>query len=303
MDIIIDVEFLSGLIGKPAGEITEALKKEGTQEIKSKEEVQEFVKEQIAAKLNATQKSGYDKGHKIGMKKGLNDLEKDLATEWDVEYTDGMTVKEIASAWQEKQAKAVGSSKITPESVKAHEVYINDLKTEITKRTTLEKEYADFKSGIDRKSTLGVVAENAKEFLKKHSFGLPEDEAIQKTQFNSFLEQLTKELQFEVDPDAKAIKGIKNSEGKPVLNSLMNEVTFEEHTVATAKSWFPIVKADERKSPGITTQPQNPLPGSGGIPVVKNSEEYFRQYDSLQTLAEKQAFATANAKVLSQPTT
>lgn len=295
MDISINLEFLAGLIGHSPEELSEAIKKENTDELKSPKEIESIVSAALQTKFKTTRKAGYDEGHGRGKSESLTKLEKELAQEWDVPYEDGKTVKDLAQAWHEKQSKP-GSGKLTPESVKAHEIYVNDMKAEIQKRTTLQAEFEQFKAGIERQQTTAAIQKNAMSILKENNFALPEDETIQANQISGFISALTKDKNFVLEGDD--VKSILDANKNPVKDNLMNDVSFKDLVLQTGKGWFTVKQSDGRESPGVTTKPGGTPPANFTIPVVKSSEAYFQEFGKLQSLEQKQAFAKHYEKQL-----
>lgn len=295
MDITISVEFLAGLIGYSPDDLSEAVKKENSDELKGPKEIESLVSTALQTKFKTTRKSGFDEGHTRGKSESLTKLEKELAQEWDIPYEDGKTVKDLAQSWLEKQSKP-GSSKLTPESVKAHEVYVNDMKTEIQKRTALETEFQNYKSEISQKETVSVIQKNAMALLKENNFALPEDETIQANQISGFITSLTKDKNFVLE--GEAVKSILDSNKNPVKDSLMNDVSFKDLVLQTGKGWFSVKNGDDRTSPGATTAPGSSAASKFTVPVVKSSEEYFQTFGKLESLEQKQAFAKQYEKQL-----
>jgi hypothetical protein len=299
MDIIISLESLAGLIDLNGdGAIKASLMVEGTETLKTKEEIDDIVKNAAVEKLRVIRKAGYDEGHKIGEKRTATKLEKTLSEDLGIKYEEGKTVKEIAEAWHESQTAKGGtaSSKLTPESVKAHPTYIEDMRAEMQKRTTIETDFNTYKNEVSTKEVRSKIESLAIDALDKAGFVIPENAEKRKRQFGGFIDELTKDLTFEFNGDAVA-KILKGSEKTPVQNELMHDITFYEHATSVGKNWFDPKTDDGRSSPGATTQRANPGGPYKG-PAVKSSEEFFQQLGKIEKLEDKQAFKNQYAKQL-----
>lgn len=289
MDVTLSMEFLAELTGISSGDLSSSLK--DGENLKPTEEIQSFLKNTIGKKLKDTRKAGFNEGHGKGMKESLTNLEKELVTEYGFEgYKEGeTTVKDIVGAHVEKSHKGgSASSKLTPEAIKASDVYRADLKTEIDKRTAIETEFTQYKDNAVRERTLGAVKTRALSLLDKHKFMLPDNENIRTNAVDGFIGSLTRDITFKLN-DKGDITEMLDKNNAALVDSLMNKVTYEDHVVNTAKGWFEIRKDDGRSSPGALSQP----PGAGGhngLPVVKSSEEFYRTFHELDTFEKKDAF-------------
>lgn len=284
------MEFLAGLTGISQGELSKALKTE-TEELKSPEEIQSFLSDHFKKKLS----SAKNEGHGRGTRESLTKLEKQLAEEWEIEHKEGMTIQEMAGAWASKSQKPGSSSKLTPESVKAHDVYVNDMKAEIAKRTALEDQFNQFKTGVEQKELHSFVSGQALPILEKHKFALPEKQNIKETQFNSFMSDLTSGAQFKKNEKGEPI--VLDKEGNPLRNDLMNEISYEDYVISKASNWFDKRKDDGRTSPGAQSQ-QPGGAGAGKFPVVKSANEFFETMGKIEKLEDKQAFKQQYEKQL-----
>lgn len=277
MDVTLSVEFLGQLTGKDPGELSEALK--NGEELKPSEDIQSYLSSVIGEKLKVTRKAGYDEGHGRGTRESLTNLEKQLAEEWEIPYEKGKTtVKDLTSAYLEKNQKpGSGSTKLTPELIKASDVYRNDLKALMDQKAALENEFVTFKTNTEKEKVLGVAKSKAMALFEKHSFKLPENQKIRENAISGFMMDLTKNVQqFKLNDDGNDITEMIGSNGVPLEDAMMNKIGFEDHVVNTAKGWFEIVKSDGRQSPGAGSQTGGGGAGDG-LPVVKTKEEFFRE--------------------------
>jgi hypothetical protein len=239
--VTLPLEFLQNLLGKTAGEITEALK--DGEEFKSQEEIESFIKESYDASILKAKSSTRKEGFDWGKKKFLADKEKELREKFGVE---GVDLDEIIEHAVEDARK---SSKLNPDDVKNSEVFINETKRLKTIIKEKEDEIASKEANFTRAEIMRVAKEQGLKFLNDKKFVMPDDDDIRDEHLSNLFEKLeNSETKLSII-DGKIV--VLDANGRPKENDKGTaELSFEDYFSTRAKRYFPQAVADNRQSPG-----------------------------------------------------
>lgn len=290
MDINISLEFLAKLIGTKPGELSEAIKKDD-ESLKPQGEIEKHIQGVFSEKLKTVKKDARDEGHGRGKRESLSTTEADIAKKYGVEKAEIPTMIDAI-------IKATGKEQtITPEMIKQSDTYINDLKAEIDKRTTLETEFNTYKTDVDNSNKKRTVRTRVLSLLEDKQFALPKTEKVRNNLVDSYINELFAGKKIDIKGDDIVVT---DENGKPLRNDLMNEIGFDDYAVTVAGDYFEVSNGSGGKTPGATTPPGGGGGGGKKYPKVNSQEEFLAHYNSLETIEEKQEFKAHYDRIVAQ---
>lgn len=134
------LEFFAPLLGKGAGELSEAIKKddEGNLDIDNAKQV---ILDAQKERLKSIEKEARDEGYGRAKREVLTEKERELADKFKIEG-DISSIEQLVE-------KAIENNKpdgaITPEAIRESDVYLSDIKALKEKNESLESEFESFK--------------------------------------------------------------------------------------------------------------------------------------------------------------
>lgn len=280
MEITIDLDFLAGIVGKPAMELTNALKldEEGNPTAE-KSEVEATLRTAFEDKLKKISKDARDEGHGRGKRETLDAIEKDIADEFELEK---MPIKDMFAAYANKIKESGQSKEIDPNDVRNHDVYQSLKKSLESKIANIESQYSQYKNSIETERITNAIREKGRTILNGENYQLPENEEMQKNLLTLLVKEAISGDGMKFNVDDTGIR-ITDAEGRDRLDDQGNPVTFESYFNSLASNYLPKREGNKRETPGGNTTP----PGSNGqklhfpqeIGSLKQAQEYVLKSD------------------------
>lgn len=284
MKVEMSLEFMANLLGKKAPELEATLKAEDG-ELKAQGEIESYFKSEFSNRLKEAKTSGKKEGKGWGQRETREEVEKELSQLLKV---DSAPLEDMVQAYT---GKVLESSKkaLTPEDIRASDVFKEALKKERTKVQELSQEFEQFKSQISTKQKRTAVRSKLKNILKSNNFRLPQDETILDTRVDLLIDRMFEQHDFQVNEQGNVL--VMDKEGNPVQDEMFNNVPFTEWSKKKATLVFDVAEGDNRISPGNKTQvPGQPGPANYSFPKIENTEQFFSEMDKMDDLEQKEAF-------------
>lgn len=172
--------------------------------------------------------------------------------------------------------KVPKQSKLTDDDVKKHPVFIDyEKKWKKEKEdaiTAKEKEFVQFKTGIERNNKISIVKSKANELFNSFKPILPKDIAKAENQKKMFLREFD-EYDYEVsDTDIVIMK-----EGKRLENENGYPVAFDKFVKSKAEMLFEFQAQDPKGGIGNNNGGKKEIKKSGGVNMNPKSESEFSE--------------------------
>lgn len=231
----------ASLTGKTRDSIAEELK-EGTTA-----EVEALLSNAIKAKVSAAR----EEGHKRGLKDTKSEVEKKLATKFNVEnYSDlDDLVSKIKIVNPEPQQS-------TPEDIRKNKIYLDDLQALKEAKKAIEAEFTTYKASIQADKLRSQIKDVGAKVLKDNKFKLPSNEKIANRLLTEFVNDLIGYADYEFSGDDILV--LKKGEKERLKDELHNTLSFADVAQNIAANIF------EKDTSGA--KPPNVATTDGGKP-------------------------------------
>jgi len=286
-DIKLSIEFLAGLLGKTAPEVSTALTVEDDQ-LKSQADIETFLKTEFTGKLQAAKSAGKTEGKGWGERETRESQRTELAQILGVEVGE---VPAMIQAYKSKILDGVKSNELTKEKIEESDFFKTAIETERNKYQALNDSFDKFKTEQRTKDVRKALRASTLAILKKKGFKLPEDETLLDDRIELLMSHMEGKAKFKLDEDGSPIP--MNEKGERLQDEYFNDIALTDFVTKQAPVMFDVQHDDGRKSPANKTQP----PGGGGgdddkysFPSVKNESEYFSHLSSIDDVEEMEAF-------------
>ena len=263
------LEFLAPLLGKSAGELSEAVEKDDEGKFKL-ESAKAVISELQKERLKSVESAARNEGHGRATREVLSAKEKELAEKYKVE---GSTIEEIIQAAIENSSEG---EELTPEKIRESEIYQQDLKALKSAKEEAESQFQEFKQTVEQRQVDHKLNDKLQSFLQGEGFVLPKDERRKKALFDAYKARLKDGRQFQFKDDQVAVL---DKDGNPIKDDLHNVRSFDEVAGEFAGLFFDKQQSTGKESPGAGGQP----PGNPGddLPEITSSQDY---YDNIKKL-------------------
>ena len=247
-------------------------------------------------KLKTTDGPSYDDGHKRGKKEVGQQYDKAIKTIFGVDSElKGNELIEFVQAEVSKRA----DSPLEPDKIRVSETYLNAVKAEKEKGEKavqdLQKDFDDYKVGIERDKTTRSVRAKAATILEQLNPVLSENSQVAANQKSLFLDVVTSG-EFKVE--GEHIVAL-NPDGSPRQNDHGHDLHFDDFVKNTAKDHFDFSKHKPRSSGnpgGSKSGNEDPVDRTGwnwdGKPI-QSEDEFSELVGKAKTKEEKSALLDA----------
>jgi len=290
--IPVSVEVLAGILGKPAGSLSDALKADG--EWKAQSEIDSHVKATFNEKLKSIRKEGHDEGHGRGKRESLSEKEKELREKY------GLKSQTLDELFEEvKAGQGPGSGNLDEESIKASPIFQDAVKKLQDKIREKDNEFKTFQETVRSRELHASLKELATKVVtsKENKFVLPEDPTIQETQIELYLELLKKRAWKKAEDGTLVPLSDKGDD--QLKDDSFNPISGTEYARQIAQRMFIQAKGEQREAPGVNTKPPANGTGSNGangqsynFPAFKTRAEAMERIRATKDPAELDALQT-----------
>lgn len=268
MEIALNLDFLANVVGTTPGELSKALKLDDEGNVTaSKDDIEGLLKSHLEEKVKTIQRTARDEGHGRAKRETLEQVEKELAEEFGLERKN---VREMFSEYSEK-VKSQGGT-IDPNEIKNSEPYQQLKKSLESKLQTVQTEYDQFKNQVEFQQITSAIKQKGSSILTSENYELPENQEVR----NNLISLLVKEavgksdVKFKVSDDGISVT---DAEGRNVLDSEGNPVTFDRYFTQIAGNYLPKREGQKRDTPGGSTTPPSGQTGISFPATVTNRRQ------------------------------
>lgn len=283
-EITISMEFLSGVLGTPVGELSKALKKDDSDELKPQKEIEKFISTGITKKLKDAESAAHDEGHGRGTRESLSKKEKELKEKFSLK---SKSIDEMFAEIQERKSESSGQNgQMTDEDVKASELYVKtvgDLQAQLKEKETEiqtirdDQAKAELDSLIDSISEKVYVSEDAKSFVR------PKTQEIAENLKRDYKDKFRNKVKWGRDKDGNAIPV--DEKGKPLTDDYRNPISPEKLAFDVMSGMYETATSEQRDAPGIATQ--NGGGGNNNFAHVRTEADAQREFNRHRNDPEK----------------
>lgn len=284
MTIEMSVEFLAGLLGKPVQEFEAALKADEEGNLKSQGEIQSLFKSEFSDRLKQAKSAGKKEGKGWGERETRDQVEAELSKLLKV---DSGNLEDMVETYTSRVLEA-SKKELTPEEIKASDVYKQAVKAEREKLASVQGEFDQYKKQVSTRQKKSVVKSQLQKILEAKNFKLPTDQQILEQRMDLLLDRMFSGNDFQVTEDGRVT--VLDDKGEVVQDEMFNPVPFSDWSTKKALLVFDQAEGDGRTSPGNTTQVPGQAPGKFSFPQVQSTEQFFQELDKMEDLDKKEAF-------------
>lgn len=284
MDLTISVDVLSDILNTDSGEIAAALKEsEESDNLKPKEEIEAYIKTSIQSKIKSAISDAHEQGKGRGTKEALSKFEKDLAEKYGVKPNGKLTelIDQVIASQR-------GKADIDENTIRSHEVYLNDLKKIKELYDTTVNEFETYKSDISKRELKGDLLGKIESYATDNKYQLPSDPVKRRNNLDAFVNTLFNSGVNIISNEGNIM--LTDKDGKPLKDDMMNVVNFDKWLASKIDMYYDKLEGDGRDSPGK----RQGASGTGGsafkFPVFTNMEQASEYAYSIKDSEESKAF-------------
>ncbi|MFA5299998.1 MAG: hypothetical protein WC389_17565, partial [Lutibacter sp.] len=192
----------------------------------------------------------FNNGHKKGKEETYKAIENTLKEKTGI--SEGQTIEEIIEAFVAQTSTKTGKP-LTEDEIKKHPLYLAVEKDRVPKTEfeRVQKEFEDYKIGIDRRQRVDTKKQQAIQFLTPDKYKFPENEDRKRFLLGEMLAKI-EAYDYEGDLILK--------DGKRLEDQHYNPITFEKFVTGLAANYFDVLVTPP--SGGAGNRNNSPLPGS-----------------------------------------
>jgi hypothetical protein len=285
MEIAISTDLLSEILNTDSGEIAAALKEsEESDNLKPKDQIEAYIKSSIQSKIKGAVTDAHEQGRGRGTKEAYKQLEQSLADRYGLKPT-GKVDELIEQVIASQRTKI----DIDDNTIRSHEVYLNDLKKIKTMYDQTVNDFETFKSDISKRELKSELIGKIEAYATENKYILPGDPGRRKNNISLFVDTLFNQGVNIIGQDGKIM--LTDKEGKALKDDMMNEVNFEKWLSEKISMYYEKQEGDTRQSPGRAATGSGVTGGkSYSFPSFKDVEEATAYAYKIKDSEERKAF-------------